>query len=198
MNSRLPTFLLALGCAAGLLEPQPSRAQAADPASAQSPAAAPVYESHDKAGPVFSDRPAPGATRIELTAPNVIDTPQPAALPSTPAAAPPPYRSLAIASPAGGATIHSNTGSFQVVARAVPSLRAGAGDRFQLKLDGHVLARDYGASTIQLSASDWDGAAAESTAHTLQLAVIDAQGRVLIESAPVTFYVHRAAVGHHR
>ena len=101
-------------------------------------------------------------------------------------------------SPAGGATVHSNTGSLQVVARAEPSLRAGAGDRFQLRLDGHVLARDYGTSTIQLGAADWDGAAADRAAHTLQLAVIDAQGRVLIESVPVTFYVHRAAAGHHR
>ena len=199
MKTTPPTLLLALGCAAALLAPVPSRAQAANPAPVpQGPAAAPVYESHDKAGPVFSDRPTPGATRLELTAPNVIQTPQAAAPPSAPVAAAPPYRSIAIQSPADGATIHSNTGSFQVTVHAEPSLRAGTGDRFRLKLDGHVLPHDYGSTAIHLNASDWNGDAAENVAHTLQLTVVDAQGRVLIESAPVTFYAHRAAVGHHR
>ncbi len=37
-----------------------------------------VYESRDKAGPVFSDRPSPGASTVQLEAPNVIDvTPVP-------------------------------------------------------------------------------------------------------------------------
>lgn len=198
MNTTLPLFVLGLGCAAALLAPLPSHAQAAGSDLAQGAGSAPMYESRDKAGPVFSDRPTPGATRIELAPPNVIDTPHPAAEQSAPTPAPPSYRVLAIQSPANGSTIHTNTGTFQVAVRAEPSLRAGAGDRFRLKLDGNVLPHEFRSATLQVTASDWRSDADENVAHTLQLTVVDAQGRVLIESAPVTFYAHRAAVGHHR
>ena len=184
-------FAFALGSAAALLTGAASRAQSTSPA--------PVYESHDKSGPVFSDRPTPGATRIELGPPNTIDTGPPPPQTATPPPVAPPYKSLAILSPANGSTIHSNTGSFKVKGRAVPSLRAGTGDRFRLALDGNVLPHDYGSATIQLVTEDWrDASAAGNGSHTLQLSVVDAQGRVLIESAPVTFYAHRAAKGHHR
>jgi len=192
MNTTTHTlFAFALGSAAALLAAPPSRAQSTSPA--------PVYESHGKSGPDFSDRPTPGATRIELGPANTIDTgPPPPRIVTTPPLAPP-YQSLAILSPADGSTIHSNTGSFKVKGRAVPSLRAGTGDRFRVALDGHVLPHDYGTDTIQLVTEDWrDASAAGNGSHTLQLSVVDAQGRVLIESAPVSFYAHRAAKGHHR
>jgi hypothetical protein len=182
--------LTALACAAALVVPQLSSAQPADPAPA------PVYESHDKAGPVFSDMPTPGATQVDLPPPNVIDSSVPAAPPPMPTPGAPLYQALEILSPANGSTIHSNTGSFKVTVRSWPPLSVGAQHRFKLKFDGQVLPHAYSSTTIQVTPADWSGAA-RSGPHTLQLAVVDAAGQVLMESTPVTFYAHRATV-HHR
>jgi len=181
------SLLLALACGATLMMSQPSGAQPG----------APVYESHDKAGPVFSDEATPGATRVELQPPNVIEAPVPVVPAPAPMQQAPSYQSLAVLSPADGSTIHTNTGDFQVTIRSLPALRASAHDRFKLKFDGRVLPHDYRTTSIHVSPADWRYAAAESTLHTLQLAIVDAKGRVLIESVPVTFYAHRATV-HHR
>jgi hypothetical protein len=172
----------------------------AAPLAAQTP----VYETRDKEGPVFSDRPSPGATPVKVGPTNVATpTPAPAAAsaPAPPAAGTEaaPYRSLRIATPANQGTVHSNTGAFEVVVQASPGLRAAAGDRIQLMLDGNVLPQAQASSRIRLSEADWQAAAAADTVqHTLQAAVLDAGGNVLITSVPVVFYVQRAAVGGRR
>ena len=162
----------------------------------------PIYETRDKDGPVFSDRPSPGAAPVNVGPINVVPSsppPAPTAV-SGPAAGagnpPSPYRWLRIGSPANQGTVHANTGSFEVVVRSSPGLRASAGDRIQLMLDGNVLPKAQATNRIQLTEADWQAAAAADTAqHTLQAAVVDANGIVLVTSAPVVFYVHRAAVG---
>jgi hypothetical protein len=165
------------------------------------PAQTPVYESRDKQGPVFSDRPMPGAKPVEVGPTNVVpSSPVPAAAsapdPAAAADAPPPYRSLVFSSPANQGTVHSNTGAFEVVLRASPGLRSNAGDRIQLMLDGTVLPKSYASNRIQLNESDWQAAAAgDGVQHTMQAAIVDASGRVLITSVPIVFYAHRAAVG---
>jgi hypothetical protein len=170
----------------------------AAPLAAQTP----VYETRDKDGPVFSDRPSPGSTPVPVGRTNVIASP-PAPAASDPTtgrdSAPPPYRTLRIATPANRGTVHSNTGAFEVVVQASPGLRAAAGDRIRLVLDGQMLPQPQPSNRIQLTPADWQAAAAaETNQHTLQAAVIDAEGRVLITSAPVVFYVQRAAVGGRR
>jgi hypothetical protein len=133
---------------------------------------------------------------IHLPPPNVIQsTPQPATDDVATQAAAPPYRSLAIAAPSNLGTIHSNTGAFDVSASAAPSLRAAAGDRFRVTLDGKVVPHAFRSNPIHLTSADWSVAATDdNVAHTLLLAVVDPSGQVLIESAPVQFYVHRATV----
>ena len=162
-------------------------------------AAQTVYESQGKSGPVFSDQPSPGAKPITVGPTNVVpSTPPPAAQPDTPAP-PPSYRSLAVAEPENEGTIHSNTGAFEVRVRSSPGLRSSAGDRLRLVLDGNLLPGSYGSSRIRLTESDWQSAAGGGgVEHTLQAAIVDKTGRLLIESPPVTFYVHRAAVGGRR
>lgn len=159
-------------------------------------AQATIYESKDKAGPVYSDKPSPGAQVVDLPPPNVVSGPPPAlATPQPPAAAPAPaYRTLAIASPVAQGTVHSNSGAFDLTAQLSPALRPG--DRILVSLDGRVLPTRYRSLRIHVTTADWQAVAGGDRAeHTLQLAVADAQGRVLIDSAPVNFYVHRAAVG---
>ena len=154
-----------------------------------------VYESKDKAGPVYSDKPLPSATPVDLPPPNVIELPKMAtpAAPAPVSAAAPAYRSLAIVSLKNGDTIHSNTGAFEFSARTQPALRAG--DRIRVRLDGHFLSSSFRSTSLRVSEADWTRAArAESVGHTLQLAVVDAAGAVLIESAPVSLYVQRASV----
>ena len=155
----------------------------------------PVYESKDKAGPVFSDRPSPGAKAIDLPPPNVIDVPQPAPRGPAPQADAPAYTSLAISVPKNQGTIHSNTGAFNVRVRTGPALRKAAGDRITVKLDGNLLPQNYQSASFRMTEADWQRAARpDNVGHTLQVAIVDKAGAVLIESAPITFYAHRATV----
>jgi len=153
-----------------------------------------VYESKDKAGPVFSDQPSPGAKPVDLPPPNVVGPQRTPKAQPAPVAAAPKYSSLAIASPADEGTIHTNTGEFDLRVRSVPALRAKAGDRYRVTLDGNPLAKAYGSSKIRISEADWQAAAGSDTKHMLQVAVVGPAGATLIQSAPISFYAHRATV----
>jgi hypothetical protein len=156
-----------------------------------------VYESKDKVGPVFSDQPSPGAVVIDLPPPNVIEV--------VPAAAVPPpvdtlrrrYRALAIVAPANGTTLHTNTGDFSVSTKSTPAWRSGAGDSIRVKLDGVLLPSRYRSASFKITPADWRMAAAVNVEHTLQAAIVDGTGAEIVQSTPVTFYVHRATVRRH-
>lgn len=142
---------------------------------------------------MFSDQPSPGARPIDLPPPNVIQVPRTAPEQAAPAVpTPPPYSSLLISSPQNEGTIHTNTGAFEVSVLAAPGLRTAAGDRIRVKLDGNLLAASYGSTDFQLTETDWQEVATASTEHTLQVAIVDRTGAVLVESAPINFYAHRA------
>jgi hypothetical protein len=153
-----------------------------------------IYESQGTSGPVFSDRPSPGARELVLPPPNVV---APEVLAPAQPTSPPPaddtpvYKKVAIASPANGDTIWSNTGAFDVQVTVAPALRDG--DRIGIKLDGTVLPRSFRSGAVSLTEEDWQLAAAENVEHTLQAAVLDAKGAVLAESSVVSFYAHRTA-----
>jgi hypothetical protein len=160
-------------------------------------AQAPVFESQSKGGvPSFSDQPTPGAVVIQLPPPNVVQTdPAPAStVNAPPGPALSPYRSLVITAPANMGTIHSNTGAIDITASTTPALRAAAGDRIRVTLDGNLLAQGFRSNPIHLTSADWDATATDDVSHTLVLAVVDRNGQMLIESAPVQFYIHRATV----
>jgi len=161
------------------------------PAAAQT-----VYESKDKSGaPVFSDNPALGGKAMDLPPPNVVQqqpVPKLAPLPAAPFA----YRSISVVLAEGGDTVHSNTGGFGFTVRLSPALRARLGDRIRVTLDGNTLPAIYASRKIAITDADWQAAATSNNVqHTLQAAVVDGTGAVMIESAPRSFYVHRAV--HH-
>jgi hypothetical protein len=158
----------------------------------------PVYESKDKSGPVFSDQPSPGAKPLDLPAPNVIALPKPSSSPPAPAstASAAGYSKLAIVAPASQGTIHTNTGAFTLQLQARPALRVQNSEAILIGLDGTRLAQRYTTTTIAIKEADWMRAAAAGVAeHSLQAAIVDRNGVVLIESAPVRFFVQRATVG---
>jgi hypothetical protein len=155
----------------------------------------PIYESQGPSGPVFSDQPSPGAREVILPPPNVVvvpPLPPPETDATAPADPPAPYTALAIASPAEGDTIHTNTGAFDVTLKIAPFLRDG--DRIELKLDGTVLRRAFRSTAISVTEDDWQSAAAENVQHTLQAAILDQNGNLIVESPVVSFYAHRATI----
>jgi len=162
-------------------------------------AQSPVYESKDKAGPVFSDQPSPGAKPIELGPPSVIQTTPAPRQPAPAAGAAPYYTALAISSPENGGTIHSNTGAFDVSVQLQPALRTSRGDRIEARLDGRALARRFSSARFGVTEADWQKSASpDNVEHTLQVVILDKTGAVLIESAPVKFFAHRAARAHRK
>ena len=161
-----------------------------------------VYESKDQAGrPVFSDQPSPGAQPRDLPPPNVIEV-----SPTQPTQAAPEataqrssYTSLTITSPAHQDTVHTNTGEFDVGAEVTPGLQAAQGDVIRAKLDGNLLPRDYTSTIFRVTEAEWlSSADPDNVEHTLQLAVVDADGTSLIESAPIKFYALRATATQRR
>ena len=154
-----------------------------------------VYEKQGKEGPDFSDHPIPGGKPVELAPINTYATP-PALLPMPPekpqVTAPVPYESLVISVPENEGSVYTNTGDFDVQWQAVPPLDLQRGDAIIVKLDGSPLQQSFTAAPLHISASDWQRAFGESVEHRLQLLIINQEGAVLIESAPVKFYMHHA------
>jgi hypothetical protein len=135
-----------------------------------------IFESRDKAGPVFSDTPSPGAVVVDLPPPNVVSPPQatPTAPPQPSAA--PAYRRLVITRPADQDMVHSNTGAFGISADLAPPLRPK--DRVRVLLDGNLVPTVFRSTSVRLTANDWQSAALGTNGeHTLQLAVVDGDGR---------------------
>lgn len=158
-----------------------------------------IYQTRDKEGPVYSDHPISGANPIALPPINTYATP-PVLVPAAPekpqASASVVYERLAISDPENEGTIHSNTGDFDVQWQAVPPLDARRGDAVIVKLDGAPLPQSFTAMPLHIGPADWQQASSESVKHSLQLLIVNQDGAVLIESAPVSFYMHRATVHH--
>ena len=158
-----------------------------------------IYQTRDKEGPVYSDQPISGANPIALPPINTYATPpvlKPSAAEKSPTGASIVYERLAITDPENEGSIHSNTGDFDVQWEAVPPLDARRGDAVIVKLDGAPLPQSFTAMPLHIGPVDWQQASSESVKHRLQLLIVNQEGAVLIESAPVTFYMHRAMVRH--
>lgn len=167
-------------------------------------AAQAIYETQGKNGPVFSDLPSegrdlpsPGATEVKLPPLNLSDAP-PAARAAQPTPAPvvARYQSLSISQPASGGTIHSNTGQFSVQVAIDPALQVDQGDVLVVSLDNFALPSTRTSLQFEISASEWQTAAADTVEHQLQVSVMDRSGKLLFTSAPQNFYAHRATQSH--
>ena len=78
-----------------------------------------------------------------------------------------------------------------------PALRTGQGDAIVVTLDGAALATMHSAVQFEISSAEWQVAAKDDVEHQVQVSVVDRSGKVLLTSATLTFYVHRATENHH-
>jgi hypothetical protein len=139
-----------------------------------------VYKWTDEHGNVlYTDQPRQGAREIKIAtpAPNVALAHSPSLGENRFL-----YSALTLHAPTNEGTIRDNEGNVKVAVNLVPPLRADHGDQIRLSLDGRVLDTDLSSSEVVLSGLD-------QGSHTLQAAVTDKAGRVLIRSDPVEFYL---------
>ncbi len=151
-----------------------------------------VYQCPGQDGPVFSDTPCPGGKRMDLGAPNVIDTGSPLQQQSVSQTDASVYTAFGILSPENEGTIHTNTGQFQVSLALTPGLQGG--NAISVSLDGTQLSTLRYSLQFDISQEEWDSAAAANVQHMLQASVVDRSGNTLIAATPVQFYAHRAFI----
>lgn len=150
-----------------------------------------IYRWVDEQGrTVYSDISKPGAEIVDLP-PLPAFTPPPA--PGKPAEtrqpaeqAAHPYTALAINQPSNDETIHDNSGTLGVTLTLSPPLQTEQDHRIKIFLDGEALPNTQTTTHFSLAEIDRGG-------HTLQAAVVDRSGQLLITSAPTTFYMWRAS-----
>ena len=156
--------------------------------------AAEVYRWKGADGQIhFSDRPQPGAERITITvsppASRSPDAASPAAnsqAPDTERPAPVDrYQSLTITSPEQEEVLWNIEGQLDVAAAVQPPLQPGHALRFTL--DGRTTLAETG-STRARFAEVFRGE------HSLQVEVVDSQGRTLVASPTTRFFVRQTAL----
>ena len=148
-----------------------------------------VYKWVDAQGNVlYTDQPRNGAQEIKIVASRPAGAPR--ASEATPrqsgsfaSVEQEPFRySVTLSAPTNEETIRDNDGNVTVALRVAPGLRGGNGDRIKLALDGSVLDTDVSPPGIVLAGLD-------QGSHTLQATLTDGNGRVLVRSELVTFYL---------
>lgn len=154
------------------------------------PAVADIWKGVDKDGNVlYSDEPIPGGTRIHREPVQTIAPPRPRAPATPPRQAPGvSYEVVEVLLPDQDATVRDNQGRVEVNVALTPNLRVELGHRVLVLLDGSP--RGEPATTTRLEISD-----VERGTHTLEVRVLAADGSLLARSDPVTFHMHRTALG---
>jgi hypothetical protein len=151
-------------------------------------AATEVYRWVDAQGQVhFSDQWRPGAERVRIVETQGFTAPPPASAGAEPSTAAPvaAYRVLEIISPAQEEVLWNIEGQLPVSLQVDPTLRAG--HTLRLLLDGQERNLPPGSTSTRLS-EVFRGV------HTLQAQVLDANGKVLIESPTRTFVVRQTSI----
>jgi hypothetical protein len=95
------------------------------------------------------------------------------------------YQSVRIIAPKPETTVHDNNGNIAVTVAVSPPLRAGAGDRLTLLLDGKSVASG--------TALSYELKDIVRGSHTLRVRVKAADGTALATSPPVKFHMWRAS-----
>ncbi len=157
-------------------------------------ATAEVYRWVDEQGTVhFSDEPpAAGAEPMPLKSPAVVSVPSPTQGAAQGSAArqgedeaegASAYKALEITAPSEGEIIFQTLPVVEVAFELSPALQVGADHRVAIVLDGEPVAetRNAGATIADVLPGP----------HTVAAQVLDAEGRRLIGSPPVSFFVRR-------
>jgi len=148
-----------------------------------------VYRSVDDSGNVvYSDKSSPEAEKIQIDQIQTIEAPDVGPFEYTPPKNPESasiYTKLEITSPEDGATIRSNSGEISIGSALAPGLNITAGHQLVLIMDGNDVAT--GGPQFNLENVD-------RGTHSVSIAIKDRNGKVVMQSAPVTFTLQRFAV----
>ncbi|MCB1693844.1 MAG: hypothetical protein KDI19_13840 [Pseudomonadales bacterium] len=182
------TLLISPALAAGATEE-------ANPADEPQVDTSKIYRTTDERGrPVFSDQGSEGASEVEVKKPMTFPAGKFAneyrQFNRTDEAPPPEatfsYSKLQVTSPANDTAIRSNNGDIEITFETVPSI--GGPNRFQVTMDGKVIAEPHDATPIALENVD-------RGTHQVRLEVVDPKsGKVLQSSDTVSFTILRHSV----
>ncbi len=153
--------------------------------------AATVWKWRDANGVVhYSDQPVPGAEQVNVQSASTYTSaptgPVTSATPATKVAAPVNYTNVEIWKPSAQETIANSGGQVGVGVRVEPLLAPG--HRLALYMDGRLV------PGFPQQGMEYDLSEVERGTHSLVLVVVDTQGKQVITSAPVEFYVRQPSV----
>lgn len=138
----------------------------------------------------YSDRPHPGAERVEVgpaqsyTAPAL--PPRRPEAPEAPDEPPVRYSRLSIVSPAEGEMLWNIGGQLTVQVAAEPVIQGG--HELRVYLDGQPV------EGVPPGGGQFTIGEVYRGEHTLRASIVDEEGRELISSAPIVFYVQQASL----
>ncbi len=165
-----------------------------------------VYVSPGENGPVFSDKPQPGARELTLRPLTVVAPPQDSrvAAPSAESAAAMPeaaafaYRSFSVVSPENNGSVIANTAVFEVRVAVDPPLLLGEGHAFSVSLNGRVVSQRFTAAEFMIPPEFWgDTLPPANQSVQLDASIVDANGQVLKQAAPIRFFMRYATIMNH-
>jgi hypothetical protein len=151
--------------------------------------AASVWKWRDANGVVhYSDQPVPGAEQVTVQNSSLFTSTPVAtgAASSSSRNAVVNYKNVEIWKPSNEMTVANTGGQVSVGVRVEPALAVG--HRVALYMDGRLV------NGFPPQGMEYDLSDVERGAHTLVLTVIDAQGKPVMSSAPVQFFVQQPSV----
>ncbi len=155
-----------------------------------------VFRSVDAQGNVvFTDVPSQNAKPVDIQAPSSVQAmpAAPAAQVVSPASAPADpqafagYQAMVITQPENGAGLNNTAGDVDVSVSLVPPLRTDLGHGLTIAMDGKPVLQNSARMNVAL-------ADVERGEHVLEAFVLNANGQVLFQSAPVKFSLQRTSL----
>jgi hypothetical protein len=178
------------------------------PALAAPPQEQEVFVTRGTGSPVFSDRPQSGAKPVRLPPINVVEpvstsqvltNPRPAKEDGQPAPATPAYRSFRIVSPEDNGSVAANSALFDVRVAVEPALQLGAGHAIMISVNGQAVGQRFTASEFTIPPEFWgDTLPPANQRQQLEATIVDRNGVVLEQAAPVTFILRYVVGGYQR
>jgi hypothetical protein len=151
-----------------------------------------IYKTVDKYGNVvFTDvAPNDSSATVEVQPANSFPAPSsPRAASRAPSPPPaqdlPGYEHIAITSPTNELAVRDNAGNLSVSVELDPGLNRAQGHELQLLMDGSPLSNAAGSSFALANV--------DRGTHRLLAQVVDADGKAIITSEPITFHMLRAS-----
>lgn len=154
-----------------------------------------VFRSVDAQGNVvFTDTPRQGAKPVDIQPPSSVTPLEPSPASATEPSKPPVdsqvfagYQSLVITQPENGVGLNNGSGDVDVSVSLVPPLRTDLGHGLSVTMDGTVVLQNSARMNVALADVD-------RGEHVLEAFVVNAQGQVVFQSAPVRFSLQRTSL----